>query len=93
MILKYQEVSERLPELTKLLTGKDGHSRGAILRVAARGGRATTMQWPLQILYPLEFHCGSSKNDDHINTEQNLPTNDTCEPKVQTENDEHPPYH
>ena len=26
-----------------------------------------------------------------IETEQNLPTNNTCEPKVQTENDEYPP--
>ena len=27
----------------------------------------------------------------HMETEQNLPTKNTCEPKVQTENDEYPP--
>ena len=80
----------KIARVTKPLTGKDEHSRGAILRVVARG-QATTVQWSLQLLCPLEFHCGSSKNYDHIETEQNLLTNNTCEPKVQTENDEYPP--
>ena len=45
----------------------------------------------MQLLYPLKIHCGSGKNDDHKETKQNLPTNDPCEPEVQTEDDEHPP--
>ena len=34
----------KIARVTKLLTGDDGHSRGAILRVAARGEHATTLQ-------------------------------------------------
>ena len=41
-------------------TGKDGHARGVILKVAARGEQATTLQRPLQLLYPLEIHCSTS---------------------------------
>ena len=38
----------------KLLTGQDGLVRGAVLRVSSRNGRATILQRPLQLLYPLE---------------------------------------
>ena len=34
----------KIARVTKPLTGKDEHSRGAILRVTARGEQATTMQ-------------------------------------------------
>jgi len=46
-----------LAKVMRLLTGHDGHYRGAVLRVASRGGQATTLQRPLQ-LYLLEINCG-----------------------------------
>lgn len=45
-----------------MIEGKDGYARGAILKVAARGDQATTLQRPLQSLYPLEVHASSSDN-------------------------------
>ena len=40
-----------------MITGRDGQIRGAILRVASEKGRSTTLQCPLQRLYPLEIKC------------------------------------
>ena len=40
-----------------MITGRDGQIRGAILRVASEKGRSTTLQRPLQRLYPLEIEC------------------------------------
>ena len=62
--------------MTKLLTGKDGHHRGAVLKVAARGGRAATLQRPLQLLYPLEIYNSSGKDGQVPNeeTKQDSPT-------------------
>ena len=47
--------------ITQLIEGKDGHCRGAILKVAERGEQATTLQRPLKSLYPLEVHVSSSE--------------------------------
>jgi len=57
--------------VTKLLTGRDGRHRGAVVRVAARGEQATTLQRPLQLLYPLEINCNSDK-DGYKETKENL---------------------
>jgi len=57
--------------VTKLLTGRDGRHRGAVVRVAARGEQATTLQRPLQLLYPLEINCNSDK-DGNKEAEENL---------------------
>ena len=44
----------KFAKVEKLLTGRDGLVREAILRVSSRNGRATILQRPLQLLYPLE---------------------------------------
>ena len=62
----------KIARVMKLLTGKDGQHRGAVLRVAARGGQATTLQRPLQLLYPLEIHDSSGK-DDHTPGKSDVP--------------------
>ena len=62
----------KIARVMKLLTGKDGQHRGAVLRVAARGGQATTLQRPLQLLYPLEIH-GSFGKDDHTPGKSDVP--------------------
>ena len=47
----------RLARIENVITGRDGQIRGAILRVASEKGRSTTLQRPLQRLYPLEIEC------------------------------------
>ena len=53
----------KLAKVMRLLTGHNGHHRGTVLRVAARGGQATTLQQPLQFLYSLEINCGLDQGD------------------------------
>lgn len=67
----------KVARVTKLLTGRDGHARGAILKVSARGDQATTLQRPLQLLYSLEIQCSVSKDDEmpSKNTDLNLSVN------------------
>ena len=83
----------KVARITKLVTGKDGHCRGAKLRVAARGEQATTLQRPLQLLYPLEIRYSTSKEDEPVvceNDEHNLPADGSSTPESQ-DDDEHPP--
>ena len=47
----------RLAKVEDTITGKDGWIRGAKLKVSARGGRSTSLQQPLSLLYPLEVNC------------------------------------
>ena len=45
----------KLALVEKLVTGRDGLTRGAVLRVSSSGERGSTLQRPLQRLYPLEL--------------------------------------
>ena len=42
-------------KLKKLITGKDGHTRGAVIRVPTNNGQTTLLQRLLQLLYPMEM--------------------------------------
>ena len=46
----------RLARVQKLLAGKDSEIRGAVLRVSNRNGQLSTLQRPVQHLYPLEIN-------------------------------------
>ena len=72
----------KVARITKLLMGKDGRARGAILKVSARGDQATTLQRPLQLLYPLEIHCSASKDDEASSDEQPIISEDDNELEV-----------
>ena len=72
----------KVARITKLLMGKDGRPRGAILKVSARGDKATTLQRPLQLLYPLEIHCSASEDDKASNDEQPIVSEDDDELEV-----------
>ena len=65
-----------------------------LVRVAARGEQSTTLQRPLQLLYPLEIHCSSSGDDEakDQNTEQDSTHDDqsTSELRVR-DREEHSP--
>ena len=45
----------KLAQVQSLITGRDGVVRGAVLKVASSKGPPTTLQRPLQLLYPLEI--------------------------------------
>ena len=42
-----------MAKVEALITGNDGSTCGAVLRVANKGGRTTTLQRPVQLIYPL----------------------------------------
>ena len=44
----------KLGRIEEVLVGRDGEVRGAKVRVAGQGRRATTLHRPIQLLYPLE---------------------------------------
>ena len=60
----------KIARITRLIIGKDGHPRGAILQVAERGEQATTLQRPLQALYPLEVHINSCEQDGEARSDE-----------------------
>ncbi len=43
-------------KVESLITGNDGQTRGAVVRVASADRRPTLLRRPLQLLYPLEIH-------------------------------------
>ena len=54
---------EGLARIEELIVGRDGRTRGAVLRVASTSGRATVLQHPLQRLYPLEISKSTPDKD------------------------------
>ena len=67
----------RLARINSLITGKDGHVRGAVLHVPSDKG-IKTLQRPLQHLYPLEV---TSKPVEHSQEQSptDAPSVDTAE--------------
>ena len=48
-----------MAKVERLIAGKDGVVRGAVLKVGSNSGPPTTLQRPLQLLYPLEISSES----------------------------------
>ena len=48
-----------MAKVESLITGKDGVVRGAVLKVGSKSSPPTTLQRPLQLLYPLEISSES----------------------------------
>ncbi len=57
----------KLAKVESLITGNDGQTRGAVVRVASADRRPNLLRRPLQLLYPLDSHdkidSSSSGND------------------------------
>ena len=62
----------RLGRVVKVLPGRDGVIRGAILRVAGKGRRATLLERPISLLYPLETCVDDCDKENCVTTA--LPT-------------------
>ena len=54
----------KLGKVQKLIQGSDGHVRGAVIRLSAKGNQATLLRGPLQCLYPLEVGHVACNNDE-----------------------------
>jgi hypothetical protein len=55
----------KLARVSKLITGRDGHPRGAVLHVPS-GGNDGVLQRPIQHLYPLEVAATTTRNTEVI---------------------------
>ena len=59
----------KLALVERLITGKDGHIRGAVLKLLTKNGQFTNLQRPLQLLYPLEIKHSTKPSDPRLPTE------------------------
>ena len=83
----------KVAKVEKMLSGKDSHVRGAALRVASRSGHSTTLQRPLQMLYPLELHhhCDTEVvpklNEQHSQIKDHIEDDKQDEPTIHFDSD------
>ena len=61
----------------RLITGKDGHIRGAVLKLPTKNGQFTSLQRPLHLLYPLEIKHSTKPSDPRLPTELDKRTEHT----------------
>ena len=47
----------RLGRVKEVIVGRDGHIRGAVLRVSLGNGNTSILKRPIQLSYPLEVNC------------------------------------
>ena len=76
--------------LEELIVGRDGLSRGAVLRIASTSGRRTFLHCPLQHLYPLEINCLNHDEDMKMDRPDAAAGGDGIASKENT-NQEHQP--
>ena len=74
----------KIARVQRLITGRDGQTRGAVLKLATKSGRLTTLQRPVQLLYPLGV-AQSETQEESENVE------DTEESELEEERDEPEP--
>ena len=54
----------KMAKVQKLITGRDGQTRGAVLKVANRNGKRATLQRPVQCIYPLGVTQSETFDDE-----------------------------
>ena len=65
----------KLGKVEKVIPGRDGLIRGALVRVASRGHQATHLYRPIQLLFPLEMdRCHTADNPTTTEKETATPT-------------------
>ena len=75
----------KLARVKKLIVGRDGLPRGAVLRLPRKDGQQTTLQQPLQLIHPLEI---SSESLPSVDKSQD---NDSNEDTSRHDSAEQPP--
>ena len=63
----------KLARIKSLVVGTDGRTWGAIVPIASTGTCESTLQWPLQRLYPLETCSLNPDKDKEANNEKGVP--------------------
>ena len=64
-----------MAKVKELIVGKDGHIRGAVLKLPSKNNQPTFLQRPIQHLYPLEIsQCEPDRSDDHDVTIREAPS-------------------
>ena len=61
----------RLGRIQQVIRGSDGHTRGVRVKTQTKTGRSTVLQYPVQLLYPLEINCqprSDNRQDDAFTT-------------------------
>ena len=94
VVLVYDESHPRafwkLARVQRLIIGRDGLPRGAVLRLPRKNGQQTTLQRPLQLIHPLEISSESlpsinESHDDNLTdvTSQDNSTEENACPRLQ----------
>lgn len=78
----------RIGKVEALVTGSDGHVRGAAVRVKTKAGRLTKLRRPVQRLYPLEVCCRNDEPEPTISSRRVEP-----DPTVSSVSPEQHPEH
>ena len=60
----------KLVRVLDLITGRDGKTRGAVVRVPVKNDETTTLRRPLQLLYPLDIKCKEQYEREGKSVEQ-----------------------
>ena len=82
----------KLVRVAELINGRDGKTRGAVVKVPDGNGHTTTLRCPLQSLYPLELKCKeqyeqpgeSNESTEEPAVQPSEPNEQTIEPAVGT---------
>ena len=74
----------KVARVENLITGRDGLVRGAVLRLPSKSGQLTTLQRPLQLIYPLEItqaerHSANKSDEGEVALRETPPANDPSE--------------
>ena len=62
-----------MAKVQKLITGRDGQMRGAVLKVANKNGRHSTLQRPIQRIYPLGVTQPETDDESDIDSNTQKP--------------------
>ena len=63
----------KLARVEDTIIGRDGQTRGAVVRVHAKGNRTLILQRPIQRLYPLEINCHiEDSKEDELHISENV---------------------
>ena len=76
----------KLGKVEKVLPGRDGQIRGAVVRL---GTRSTVIRRPVQLLYPLEVQETTEGSDQPMTTDiGSIASDQSTAPQLSTEADE-----
>ena len=83
----------RLTQVERLITVKDSHTRGAVVKLSTKNDHSMTLQHPLHLLYPLEINHCTEQSDQNLLTEfdrqpENNPENELPQ---DNQNEDSPP--